>query len=144
MSGSESVEEKTAASLELNRLYWDTDESVSEISNRLGVSRRALYDMVEPSSAGVACVDCGGELVYQNRSAKAAGVARCLMCGAERTTDEEMSHEDVGTIPPYNAGWPASPSATDETRERAATIAGFAIAGAVIGAIATILVRRKR
>lgn len=139
------MEEKTAVASEMNRLYWDTDESVSEISNRLGVSRRGLYDAIEPTRAGVECPECGADLYFQNRSGKAAGRARCLMCGTERALDEAMSHEDVGTIPPYAAGWPApSANGIDDVRDRASTIVGFAIAGAVVGAIATILVRRNR
>src|SRR5437773_529299 len=94
------VEDKTAVISEANRLYWHTDESVAEISNRLGLSRRALYELVEPVPAEIECGNCGAELYYANRSAKAAGVARCLMCGSERELDPDISHEDVGTIPP--------------------------------------------
>lgn len=145
MAGSGRVEDKAAVTSDLNRLYWDTEGSISEISGRLGISRRALYEMLEPAPAGVECGDCGAELYYPNRSARTAGVGHCLMCGAECAIGEDMSHEDVGTIPPNTAGWPAvSPNAVDEVRERTATIAGFAIAGVVVGAIATLLVRRNR
>lgn len=139
------MEEKAAAAIEVNRLYWDTDDSVAEISNRLNVSRRAMYEMIEPMAAGIECASCGAELYYNNRSARGSGVARCLVCGKERAVDVDMSHEDVGMIPPYSAGWPATGKRTDDhMRERTAMIAGFAIAGVVVGAIATILVRRNR
>jgi hypothetical protein len=138
------VEDRTAVASEANRLYWDSEESVAEISNRLGLSRRALYDAIEPLGTGEQCASCGAELYYGNRSAKAAGVARCLMCGKEREVDPDISHEDIGTIPPYGAGWPAAPAATRDMRERAVTIAGLAIAGAIAGAIATVLIRRDR
>jgi hypothetical protein len=141
----ERVEEKTAAAPEINRLYWETDDSVAEISNQLGVSRRALYDQVEPLPAGVPCASCGAELYYNNRSARAAGVARCLMCGNEREIDPDADADDAGTIPPYGAGWPAAAKPADhQLRDRAVVIAGFAIAGVAFGAIATLLVRRRR
>lgn len=139
------MDDRTTIAPEINRLYWETDDSVAEISNRLSVSRRALYDLVEPLPAGAQCRSCGGELYYGNRSAKAAGVARCLACGNEREVEHDISHEDVGTIPPYGAGWPGvAKSAEPEMRDRAIAIAGFAIAGAVAGAIATVLIRRNR
>ena len=132
---------------EANRLYWESDDSVAEISNRLGLSRRALYEVIEPYAAGAECPDCGSELYYGNRSAKSSGMARCLMCGKEREAVEgDVSHEDVGTIPPYGAGWPAvkQPQQPDRLRERALTIAGFAIAGALVGAFVTAMIRRER
>ena len=138
------MEDRTAIAPEANRLYWDSEESVAEISNRLGISRRALYDAIEPLGTGEACSSCGAELYYGNRSAKAAGVARCLMCGKEREVDPDVSHEDVGTIPPYGAGFPAAPVAARDMRERAAAIASVALAGAVVGALATVLIRRHR
>jgi hypothetical protein len=137
--------ERSALAPEANRLYWDSDDSVAEISNRLGVSRRALYEVIEPLASGADCPDCGAELYYGNRSAKASGLARCLACGKEREIDADVSHEDVGTIPPYGAGWPAvKQPAADRMRERALTIAAFAIAGALAGALITTLVRRER
>lgn len=139
------VEEKTAAAPEINRLYWETDDSVAEISNQLGVSRRALYDHVEPLPVGVQCASCGAEMYYSNRSARAAGMARCLMCGNEREIDPGVSADEAGAIPPYGAGWPAAAKPSDhQLRDRAVTIAGFAIAGVAVGAIATLLVRRRR
>jgi hypothetical protein len=134
------VGEHTALGPEINRLYWDTDESVAEISSRLGVSRRGLYEMIEPLDAGATCESCGGPLFYGNRSARAAGIARCPNCGIEREMDDDVSHEDVGTIPNYVAPAPGS----DGMRQRAITIGGYAVAGAVVGAIATLMIRRSR
>lgn len=140
------MEEKTTVAPELNRLYWETSQSVAEISNRLGISRRALYELIEPLPAGIECSNCGAELQYVNRSTKAAGIARCLVCGKERELGSDNLQEDVGTIPPYSAGWPAATTqpASNGMRERVVMIAGFAIVGVVMGAIATVLVRRRR
>lgn len=133
------MDEETALGPEVNRLYWDTEESVAEISGRLGISRRGLYEMIEPFAAGAQCERCGGELYYANRSAKAAGVARCPNCGMERELDEDVSHEDVGMIPQYEPHTERS-----GMRDRAVAIGGYALAGVVVGAIATLIVRRTR
>ncbi|HEX7120701.1 MAG TPA: hypothetical protein VF212_18050 [Longimicrobiales bacterium] len=68
---------------ELNRLYWESEASVGEIAERLGISRRALYDALAARPAGAACPECGGALVYANRSRRDAGRAACEACGLE-------------------------------------------------------------
>ncbi len=67
--------------LEANRLYWDTDASVGEIAEQLGVSRRALYALLEPTAADGPCSGCGEPLVFANRLARASGEAVCRGCG---------------------------------------------------------------
>lgn len=66
---------------ELNRLYWESDESVAEIARRLDISRRALYDQIEPRPAGAPCRECGGPLVFRNRTAAERLEAECPECG---------------------------------------------------------------
>lgn len=140
------MEDKAEVASEVNHLYWETGESVAEIAGRLNVSRRALYDAIEPFPSGSNCLNCGAELFYSNRSAKASGIGRCVVCGTEREVDAEVSHDDIGMIP--RGAQPHLRSFRDddmhETQQRTATIAGFAIAGAVAGAIATVLIRRSR
>lgn len=133
------MEDKNAAR-EVNRMYWDTESSVAEISNKLGVSRRGLYELIEPLGAGVDCTSCGAELYFGNRSAKASGTARCLVCGAEREVDSNATPQDMA-LPPY--GRP-SRRIIPRMPDRAGAIAGFAIAGVVLGAIVTLLARRTR
>lgn len=125
---------------EANRLYWDSESSVGEIANKLGVSRRALYDVIEPMAAGRDCSECGAELYFSNRSARASNTARCLMCGHQGAADDEVSHEDVGVVPPYTNIQPAP----HNPRNRAVTLTAFAVAGVLIGALLTLLLRRKR
>ncbi len=72
-------------SAELNRLYWDSDHSVGDIADRLDLSRRALYDGIEPRATGAPCPDCGGELVFRNRTALDSDESECPECG--RTVD---------------------------------------------------------
>ena len=68
---------------ELNRLYWETDASVSEIADRLDISRRTLYDGIEPRPAGQRCPECGAPLGFRNRTALENGEAECPACGYE-------------------------------------------------------------
>lgn len=133
---------------EANRLYWQTDRSIADISETLGVSRRALYELVEPEPAGASCGHCGGELAYINRSAKASSLGRCTQCGSENA----VVHEDVNlleSVPPYAAGWPrvendAAHAATEDVRERAFKLGGIAVVGALVGAAAALLIVRRR
>lgn len=68
---------------EANRLYWESDESVAAIADRLDISRRALYDVLRPRPAGVPCPACDTELVYENRMGRSAGEVQCPECGTE-------------------------------------------------------------
>jgi len=72
------------AAREANRLYWETDLAISEIADRLDLSRRALYDAIRPELADADCPDCGAPLVFPNRSARATGAAVCNSCGYSR------------------------------------------------------------
>lgn len=68
---------------EINRLYWESDESVSEIGDRLDISRRALYEGIEPLPAGAPCPECGAGLGYRNRTSAENREAECAECGRE-------------------------------------------------------------
>ena len=136
-----------------NRLYWQTESSVADIAEQLGVSRRALYELITPESAGVTCSACGGDVVFVNRSAKTSAAGRCQNCGAEAAISEysdETTAEEI--VPPYAAGWPRARERTgdvevdgdDDVRTRALKIGSVAVAGAALGAMAAILIARRR
>ncbi len=76
---------------EVNRLYWETETPVTEMAEELGISRRTIYDMLVPAPAAESCPECGGDLVYPNRSARLSGEAVCSVCG--RTQDVTLLHE---------------------------------------------------
>jgi hypothetical protein len=143
------VESNTSVAKQANRLYWRTEESVADIAEKLSVSRRALYELITPESAGTTCSACGGELVYVNRSARAASLGRCQNCGAENVVAEDDNHVlDVQeTVPPYAAGWPRVmeiPSHPENLRQRALTLGGVALAGVALGTLAAVLATRRR
>ena len=109
----------------VNHLYWETESSVAEIADQLGISRRALYELIEPLPSGAECATCGAEMTYANRSAKATNAGRCIVCGSERVIEEpalEEYHFDKPT-----EVWPY-----------------VIIGAAVFGIIATLLIRRRR
>lgn len=68
---------------ELNRLYWESDASVADIADRLDISRRALYDGIEPRPTGAPCPDCGAPLGFRNRTSAENQEAECAACGRE-------------------------------------------------------------
>jgi hypothetical protein len=140
------VESNTAAAKEANRLYWQTERSVAEIADKLTVSRRALYELITPQSSGMTCKSCGGDVVFTNRSAKAGNAGRCAKCGAEYDTTVDDDDDAEETLTPYAAGWPrvVQRHNTDDVRGRAMRLGGAAVAGAALGAIAALLVMRRR
>jgi hypothetical protein len=96
--------DRDALVAEVNRLYWETELPVTEMAERLGISRRTIYDMLIPTPAHERCPECGGALVYPNRSARMAGEAVCSACG--RTQDVTLLQELAGEARPPAAQRP--------------------------------------
>jgi hypothetical protein len=67
---------------EVNRLYWQTDEPVTRLAERLGVARGTFYNHLAPLRASGRCASCGGALSFRRRSERDAGEAHCESCGA--------------------------------------------------------------
>jgi hypothetical protein len=116
-------------SSEANRLYWDTEESVAEIAQRLDLSRRALYQVIEPVATGTFCDVCGGPLVFENRSARTAGDATCPVCA------------ETGAAA---ADQPPEPEPDVDAEDHALVVGGAALAGAALGALLTLAVVPRR
>jgi hypothetical protein len=127
-----------------NELYWGSDRSVNQIAEDLELSKGALYGMIRPLPAGLACPACGTEVVHPNRTAKDKGLVDCPACGWDGSEDE--------TLP-----WRGEPSSASE-RARAAgaprvlrvgspadsgVVVGGALLGAAVG-LALILWARRR
>jgi hypothetical protein len=125
-----------AQSAEANRLYWNQATSVGEIANQLGISRRALYEVLQPKPAGVSCPTCGKEAVFINRSAQAAGMARCVDCGTEIPASAPETADE--------ASLPRSAGANGKSPLKLRLGMGSAaLMGVVVGAIATLLLTRE-
>jgi hypothetical protein len=144
-----------------NRLYWNSTDTVEGIAEQLGVSRRSLYNVVQPEPTGVECPDCTLELVFPNRTSRTAGRAVCLEC------DRTLALEDLPEPGARNGRGERGPSlyegragghAAGNGREvrlgglrdglaaveprRAAMIGGAAVLGAVAGVASASLLRR--
>ncbi len=100
---------------ELNRRYWESDESVSGIADSLDVSRRALYDAIDPQPADAACPACGGALGFRNRTSAENREAECQECGNEVRLDRDRGDAEpveqervVGSLSPVPRSTPGS------------------------------------
>jgi hypothetical protein len=164
--------DRDALAAEVSRLYWETELSVAEIADRLGISRRALYDALIPALAGARCPECGGELVYVNRSARLAEEAECRACRRSQSVAllRELTAEAGSTLrqeaerreaagaglpePPPGEGPEVEQESVAEAlspvdvgrsaaRNRALVLVGAAVAGIAIGAAAALLAARR-
>lgn len=107
---------------EANRLYWDTDESVNGIAERLELSKGRLYDLLTPLPVDVECPQCGGPLGYENRTARDRQIASCPLCPFEAPL------EDAAAPGAHPASRPA-PGAGYSDR----TLVGAAMVGVAVG-----------
>lgn len=139
----------------INELYWDSDQTVDEIVDELGIGRNTLYSAVRPQPAGASCPDCGGPVAYANRSNRSAETATCVDCGAEvdlaampeETEIEAFAREGEGGphVPERDGGWARwREELAAVAPERAAMIGGAAALGVVFGAVAARAAREMR
>jgi predicted RNA-binding Zn-ribbon protein involved in translation (DUF1610 family) len=80
---------------EANRLYWHSELGVNQIAEEMGVSKGALYTLVNPLASGLSCPRCDSELMFPNRTARDRGFVSCSNCGFE----EELSELEASTAP---------------------------------------------
>jgi len=77
---------------EVNRLYWESDTSVNQIGEELGLSKGALYGILRHQPAGLPCIRCGEEMAYPNRTARDKGFVACSSCGYEDLEEVVQEH----------------------------------------------------
>jgi len=130
---------------EANRLYWETDESVAEIAGQLDLSRRALYDAVQPAATGAGCQRCGDELYFENRSARKARQAICHACGATESVDAGTAEARpaLSVVPGQGREDGIIDAREPDLRHRAVVLGGAAIAGVALGTVAALLATRR-
>jgi transposase-like protein len=132
---------------EADRLYWESDASVADIAEQLEISRRALYEAIRPRPAGLACEECGGDLVFRNRTSAERNVAECLQC--EREVAVEAVRPDGSDPEPQveqeREAARLSPMARrhPEGGGNGAFISASLLAGMAIGAASAYLFRRR-
>jgi len=144
---------------EANRLYWETDASVAEIADRFDLSRRALYELVRPFTAGAPCPECGANLEYENRLSRRAGQAWCPSCRTHHELGfmEASPTFEPATEEPSRAArsgvhdaraddrmlLPDEDARSNDLRQRAVLLGSAAIAGIAIGTVAALWARRR-
>jgi DNA-binding transcriptional regulator LsrR (DeoR family) len=144
-----------------NDSYWNSEETVEQLAARLGISRKAVYSSVEPMASGAICVHCDRELLFANRTSRAAGLAACPVC--ERETDvgsaeqiaspaiatERLAKSRVGSahaVPVHepNGRWTRTREDLGAVApERAAKIGSAAALGVALGAAAAKVIRSR-
>jgi hypothetical protein len=135
-----------ASRAEINRLYWGTDRSVGDIADALGVSRRSLYDSIEPRPAGAPCPDCGGALGFRNRTAAERREAECPDCGLStelgaRTAPDAYEEPEVEQEREAGRISPLAPRRVPASRS-GPLLGSTLLAGLAVGAAAGYLIRR--
>lgn len=113
-----------------NDLYWLSDDGVNEIADQLDLSKGALYGLIEPRGADLACPECGAEMEFTNRTARDRGRVHCSACGFE---DEA---EVVRAITGRNRRDWTVPSTRGSSSSR------VALGGALVGVAAVLLLLR--
>ena len=148
---------------EVNRLYWESDASVNQIGEELGLSKGALYGILRPLLAGLPCIECGAEMAYPNRTARDKGFVACSSCGYEDLEEVIQEHWqsaadlEAAGVPVDTPTALSKASETDAVKEdpRALeqlccdrtfgtrTLAGTAILGVATGIVIGSLIRKR-
>lgn len=128
-----------------NQLYWETDASVAEIADQLTISRRALYDAIEPRPAGVTCTQCEAGLVFRNRTAAERRRAECLECEIEVALETVVGGA-AATGQAESARRPPRPTPVrvpESASGHGAAVGGALLVGIALGAAAGYLLRQR-
>jgi predicted transcriptional regulator len=126
---------------DLDSMYWHSSQSINEIAEKLGISRRAIYAGITPLESGSLCATCGATMVFTNRAAREKGESVCMKdhsLSVERqntSEDRRVGAIRLGVVYPKAAVCPCG-SAGSQLR------AG--LLGVVLGAALAWLIRRGR
>lgn len=136
---SQSSTTETELAYEANRRYWDTDASVNQIAEEMGLSKSSLYGVIDHLGTGLACPECSSELVFANRTARDRGMVSCSRCTFEGLADEildEVEGADPGAATAEHGG-------AEGQTPSARVIAGTALLGVAAGLALATLFRRS-
>jgi len=120
-----------------NELYWGSDLSVNQIAEALDLSKGALYEMIRPLPADLACPLCGAEAVHPNRTAHERGLIMCPSCGWE---GDDAQAAPLSAAPPPSQ---LTPSRTGGPRVRPGLTTPLII-GAAVGVALSLWALRRR
>ncbi len=146
---------------EVNRQYWESDTSVNQIGEELGLSKGALYGILRPLLAGLPCIECGEEMAYPNRTARDKGFVACSSCGYEDLEEVVQEHWqnaadlEAAGVPVDTPTALSKASETDPVKEHPRaqpccdrtfgprTLAGTALLGVATGIVIGSLIRKR-
>ena len=121
----------------VNRMYWDSDESVNRIAEQLDLSKGALYGMIEPAPADRTCPDCTSPLSFGNRTARDRGLAECVPCSVVGEPADRVPSTALARHTP-------EPAPIREPRVWSGrALAGSLLLGVVAGVLIARILRRR-
>ena len=129
--------EPTELARVVNRMYWDSNESVNRIAQQLDLSKGALYGMIAPAPADGTCLNCGSRLSFGNRTARERGLAECVACARN---DEPMDHVPSPVPAPHA---PEVAAIREPRRWSGRALAGSLLLGVVAGVFISRLLRSR-
>lgn len=147
---------------EVNRLYWESDQSVNQIGETLDLSKGVLYGLIAALPAGLPCPKCTEEMEFPNRTARDKGFLACSNCGMEEEEaavqaywegreeeDEEASSGGEPLALARRAG-DAMQKAVNTGKERVSNltprgrlVAGTALLGVATGLVLSAYLRKR-
>lgn len=118
---------------QLNELYWNTDRTVDEIVDEMGIGKNTLYASIDPLPTTAECPTCGGTLAFSNRTDRANSLGTCESCGTEAVVAEDAI---AGRRRPRALMERVRSEFPGIEPEKAAAIGGVAALGLMLGAAA--------
>jgi hypothetical protein len=123
-----------------NELYWGSDMSVNQIADALDLSKGALYEMIRPLPASVACPRCATEAEHPNRTARDRGLLVCPWCGWESTGADAGDAPPAGAAPVTRAPFPVN---AERAGRSPRSLTGGVLLGAAVALALVLWARRK-
>jgi len=132
---------------EANGLYWDSDESVNQIAEKLDLSKGALYGLIEPLQGGLGCPLCGDEVGYPNRTARDREQLDCSTCdwdgSPHETASYAVSESEASEVRERERMLPETAPPPPFIGPRMSTIATGALIGGAVGLVLVLWARRR-
>ena len=108
-----------------NTLYWESDDSVNDIADKLDLSKGALYAVVQPLQTSEPCPECGTLLEFSNRTAREKGLVACPSCELE----EELALVEAARVEASGGVLPVQEPESPTVR----TVAAALLIGLAVG-----------
>ena len=129
---------------EVNRLYWESDQSVNQIGETLDLSKGVLYGLIAALPAGLPCPGCSEEMVFPNRTAREKGFLACPECEMEEEEGAVRAFwEGKGTGSAMQKAINSGKERVSNLSPRGRIIAGTALLGVAGGLVLGAYLRKR-